>query len=359
VSWRDGVWLVILAAVSVLAVARFVVARRGRAASAAPAASPEPMDAGEVTLERPWAAVVANPTKVGDVAARTAWLQRACASLGWGPPLWLETTADDAGGGPARAALQAGAHAVLAFGGDGTVRAVAAELAGSGVPLGILPAGTGNLLARNLGLPSTDLDAALWAALSGPERKIDVAVAEIDVSGEDHTPRSVAFMVMAGLGFDAEVMAAVEPRLKERMGWWAYVVVGTKNLRGPRTKVAIRMDDGEPLHRRVRSVIVGNCGELTGGVRLLPAAEVDDGWLDLVVLAPRGVAGWAAVTATVLTRSRYGHPIVERFRCRRVELRAAKPLHVQLDGDPVGQARVLRARVDEHALVVRVPEGQG
>jgi diacylglycerol kinase family enzyme len=116
------------------------------------------------------------------------------------------------------------------------------------------------------------------------------------------------------------------------------------------------MDGEEPLQRRVRTVIIGNCGELTGGVQLLPDAEVDDGWLDLVVVSPRGVAGWAAVTATVLTRSRYGHPIVQHFRCRRVELRAEKPLHVQLDGDPIGQARVLRAHLEERALVVRVPE---
>jgi diacylglycerol kinase family enzyme len=100
-------------------------------------------------------------------------------------------------------------------------------------------------------------------------------------------------------------------------------------------------------------VIVGNCGELTGGVRLMPDAQVDDGWLDVVVVAPRGVAGWAAVTGTVLMRSRLGHPVVEHFRCRRIEVRAEQPLHVQLDGDPVGEARVLGTRVDPSALVIR------
>jgi diacylglycerol kinase family enzyme len=148
-------------------------------------------------------------------------------------------------------------------------------------------------------------------------------------------------------------MATVAPRLKQRVGWWAYVVTGTRRLRGRQTKVLLQLDDDEPLRRRLRSVIVGNCGELTGGVRLMPEAKIDDGRLDIVVVAPRGVVGWLAVTGAVLTRSRWGHPVVEHFTCRRVEIRAEKPLHVQLDGDPAGMARVLRAEARPGALVVR------
>jgi diacylglycerol kinase family enzyme len=230
---------------------------------------------------------------------------------------------------------------------------VAAELAGTTASLAILPAGTGNLLARNLAIPVADLDAALELALGALERRVDVAHAEIDVSGEDHEPRRDTFLVMAGLGFDAEVMASVEPELKDRVGWWAYVVAGARKLTGERTRVTMRLDDDPPLHRRVRSVLVGNCGELTGGLRLMPEALVDDGWLDVAVVAPRGVVGWGAVIATVLTRSRRGHPVVQHFRCRSVEIQAEQPLHVQMDGDPAGTARVLRARVDPLALRVR------
>jgi diacylglycerol kinase (ATP) len=164
-------------------------------------------------------------------------------------------------------------------------------------------------------------------------------------------------MVMAGIGFDAEVMAAVEPALKQRMGWWAYVVAGAKQLRGRTTGIVMRLDDEEPVRRRVRSVVVGNCGELTGGVRLLPEARVDDGWLDVVVVAPRRLVEWAAVVASVLStvRGRGRHPIVQHFRCRSVEIRAEKPLAMQLDGDPAGSARVMRASIDPLALLVRVP----
>ena len=304
-------------------------------------------------VEPPWAVVVANPTKVARVGDEIAWLEERSVELGWAKPVWLETTPDDVGVGQARVALRAGAHAVLAYGGDGTVRAVATALTGTDVPLGLLPAGTGNLLARNLPVPHADLDAALAVALTASTRRIDVGRAEIDVSGEDEAPRGETFLVMAGLGFDAEVMASVEHGLKERMGWGAYVVAGVRNLRGRQTRVTLRLDDQEPVRRRLRSVIVGNCGELTGGVRLMPEARIDDGWLDVVVVAPRGVAGWVAVTGAVLTRSRFGHPVVEHFRCRSVEVAAEKPLHVQLDGDPAGMARVLRARVDPSALLVR------
>jgi diacylglycerol kinase family enzyme len=323
---------------------------RPRRSAPAPASAPPPVPG----VERPWAVVVANPTKIPDIDGEIEWLEERSLELGWARPVWLETTRDDPGVGQARVALRAGAHAVLAYGGDGTVRHVASALTGSGVPLGLLPAGTGNLLARNLAVPFTDLDAALAVALTGLERAIDVGRAEVDVSGEDHPPRAETFLVMAGLGFDAEVMASVEHRLKERVGWLAYVVAGARRLRGRQTRVLLRLDDEEPVRRRLRSVIVGNCGELTGGVRLMPEAKIDDGWLDVVVVAPRGVVGWIGVTGAVLTRSRWGHPVVEHFRCRRVEVAAEDPLHVQLDGDPAGMARVLRAVVDPAALVIRV-----
>jgi diacylglycerol kinase family enzyme len=300
-------------------------------------------------------AVVANPTKIDNLAATAVLFAQACAQADLDPPAWHRTTIDDPGHGQTRAALARGASAVVAYGGDGTVRAVAAELAGSEVPLGVIPAGTGNLLARNLTLPLTDVDEALSVALGQNQRRVDVVRVEVDVSGEDDDPHRDTFCVMAGIGFDAEVMASVAPQLKERVGWWAYLLAGARKITGNRTRVTLRLDDDQVLHRQVRSVIVGNCGELTGGVRLMPSAAVDDGWLDVAVVTPRGVVGWGAVIATVLTGSRRDHPVVQHLRCRRIEIRAERPLHVQLDGDPVGTARALRAAVRPGALVVRCP----
>jgi diacylglycerol kinase family enzyme len=322
--------------------------RPPRATPATPAASGSPE-----TGTRPHVAVVVNPTKIQSLETERSWLERHSSARGLAPATWWQTTVTDPGHGPTRRALERHPDAVLAYGGDGTVRAVAAELVGGQTPLGILPAGTGNLLARNLSLPLTNLDAALDVALGPKQRLVDVGRVEIDASGEDHDPVRDVFCVMAGIGFDAEVMATVEPKMKRRMGWWAYIVTGARKLHGRSIRVTLRWDDHEPVHRWVRSVLVGNCGELIGGVPLMPEAELDDGWLDVAVLAPRGVMGWGAVVATVLTRSRRGHPVVQHLRCRSIEIRAEQPLHVQLDGDATGTARVLRARIDPLALTVR------
>jgi diacylglycerol kinase family enzyme len=159
---------------------------------------------------------------------------------------------------------------------------------------------------------------------------------------------------MAGLGFDAEVMAAVEPGLKKRVGWWAYVAAGLGQLSGRDHRVTISIDDDEPLHRRVRSVVIGNCGTLTGGIRLMPEAIIDDGLLDLVIVAPRGLIGWGAVVVAVLSGSRRGHPLVEHVQGKTIQIRAVSPMQVQLDGDALGTAMALRAQVEPSATLVRV-----
>lgn len=354
----DLVLLLLLLAALVLAGVMLTVALRGRRAAVATAVD-DPV-AAESDRTPPLPAVVVNPTKIVDMDGERAWLARECTARGWQRPLWFETTREDVGTAAARAAVAQGATTVIAYGGDGTVRGVAAGLEGSEAVLGILPMGTGNLLARNLGVPVSDQQRAVEVALGGRERRVDVGVIEIDVSGEDHDPIRETFLVMAGLGFDAEVMANVEPALKQKVGWWAYVVEGARRLRGRTTAVVLRLDDAEPVHTKVRTVIIGNCGELTGGLALLPDAQVDDGWLDVVVVAPRRIVHWGTVVFTVLSRARLSRlwrprerPVMQRFRCRRIEIRAEKPLAVQLDGDPVRDARVLRASLDRLGLVVR------
>jgi len=350
-SGGDAVQAAVLTAALVVAVVLMLMVRRTtRRGGASLAAQVAQEPAAPVVARR--AAVVANPRKIAHPGAEAAWVTRRCAALGWSEPLWLPTTVQDPGHAQARSAVELGAQTVIAYGGDGTVRAVASELVGTETRLAILPAGTGNLLARNLSLPLTDLDAALDIALGSAERRMDVGRAQIDVSGEDEAPRQEVFLVMAGLGFDAEVMASVEPELKDRVGWWAYVMTGLRRMAGARTRVTLRIDDGEPVHRRVRSVLVGNCGELTGGLRLMPDASLDDGWLDIAVVSPRSVVGWGAVVASVVGPSRRSGPVVEHFRCRTVEISAERPLHMQLDGDPAGTARVLRASLDPLALRV-------
>ena len=307
--------------------------------------------------ERRTAAVVVNPTKfpTGPAAFR-AQVERTFDERGWARPLWLETTAEDTGRGQTRAALAAGVDVVLACGGDGTVRAVGEVLAGTGVPMVLLPAGTGNLLARNLDLPFADLTRALEITFTCGDHPIDVGRMLVDRSGRDRSPQEHVFLVMAGMGFDAAVMAGAEDDLKARIGPAAYVVSGLRALRGPQTKVRIQVDGHLPRTRRMRAVIVGNCGRLLGRLVLMPDARVDDGWLDAVVLSPRGIVSWAAVAWRVVSGARWGHARVENLRCREVQVVSAQPTEAQVDGDPVGSARRLLVRVDPGALLVRMPE---
>lgn len=300
------------------------------------------------------AAIIVNPTKFDNLAAMRAQVTKGCLAAGWGQPLWVETTAQDPGTGQARQAVKDGATLICPLGGDGTVRAVAEALVGTEIPIGLLPGGTGNLLARNLGLPVDSIDAALKVALTGQNKRVDVGRLTVDHSGEHHDPDKYIFLIMAGLGFDAAIMADAPERLKNTVGPLAYTFSAAKNLRGPQFKVRLKIDSEPEFTRRARTVVIGNCGKLTGGLVLLPEAEVDDGWLDAVILSPVGVVGWVAVAGRLISKKRKGHERVDHHRLKSVTIRCDRLEEVQIDGDTIGQARALSATIDPLALIVRV-----
>jgi diacylglycerol kinase (ATP) len=300
------------------------------------------------------AAIIVNPTKFDNLEAVRAQVTKACRAEGWAQPLWIETTVQDPGTGQARYAVEQGVTIVCALGGDGTVRAVAAALVGTETPMGLLPGGTGNLLARNLSLPVDSLDDAVRVALTGQNKRVDVGTLTVEPEDTQEKPKDHVFLVMAGLGFDAAIMAGAPEKLKARVGWLAYTVSGMRNLRGPRFKIRMAIEDQPDIERRVRTVVIGNCGKLTGGLVLMPEAELDDGWLDCVLLSPGGLIGWMAVAVRVLSQRRKGHERVDHQRAQSLTIRTDRPEQVQLDGDPIGEAKALRAAVRPLALVVRV-----
>ncbi|WP_238150997.1 diacylglycerol/lipid kinase family protein [Kribbella sindirgiensis] len=292
------------------------------------------------------AAVIVNPVKVdGDNFRRT--VEKALSTRGFADPLWLETTEDDAGVTMARRAIDDAVDLVLIAGGDGTVRVVCAELAGTGVPAAVLPAGTGNLLARNLGI-SLDLDTALAEVLDGSDRRID----SVQVEGDDLP--SDRFVVMAGLGLDAAIIADAPDDLKKRAGWAAYVVSTLRNLNHPVVRVEITVDDRPAVRRRARTVVVGNVGTLQANIPLLPDARPDDGRIDAVVLMPRRISHWPRLVLGLVVKS-WREEHLERFTGRRIQVRAERTVQRQLDGDAVSDGTSLTAEVDASALVVSVP----
>jgi len=293
--------------------------------------------------------VVVNPTKLDDPEATKARFAELCASHGWPEPRWYETTAEDPGHGQAVQAQRDGATLVCPLGGDGTVRGVASGLAGTDVAIGLLPGGTGNLLARNLRLPIGDLDAALTVALTG--RDVDIDVGEVRW---DDGPPSV-FLVMAGMGLDAEAMASVDEGLKRTVGWLAYMVSGAKALFKLGFAVRVQAERERVVSLHARAVVVGNCGELTGGLALMPEASLTDGKLDTVLASPNSISAWLAVGLHVLTRHRRGHSALVTMVSESVSVDTRERIEGQLDGDAVGPKRRMTCRVRPGALIVRLP----
>ncbi|MCT9819828.1 diacylglycerol kinase family protein [Microbacterium sp. W1N] len=314
------------------------------------------------------AALVYNPIKVDPEALRTA-VETHARDAGWGEPLFYETTVDDLGDDVTRQALAEGVDAVLVAGGDGTVRAVSEAMSGSGVPLTIVPSGTGNLLARNLLLPLTDADAMIATAFDGDKRPIDVGFAKIsraDGSEEEH-----AFVVMGGMGLDAAMIANTNGELKKRMGWVAYVDGAARSLVGAKPFSVMYEVSGHRTHRtHAQSVLFANCGSLPAGLELIPEASVTDGQLDVVVVQPKGAFGWMLVWRRVA----WDNSVLRKFRAGRralalrtkdnavrysrgtvVAVALSEPQHVQLDGDEFGEATGVLARVEAGALVLTVP----
>jgi YegS/Rv2252/BmrU family lipid kinase len=293
-------------------------------------------------------AVILNPAKVEDVGQFRAILTSMAEDAGWSTPNWHYTTVEDPGTGMAESASVAGADLVIVCGGDGTVREVCAELAGTGIPVGIVPAGTGNLLARNLDIPLY-LRSAVDVALTGQDRAIDL----VEVSGDDM--EDTHFMVMAGMGLDAAIMEGVNEQIKQKMGWFAYVLSGLRSLMSPVVRMEVSVDGAEFTSHRARTVVVGNVGYLQAGMPLLPDAAIDDGLLDVVLLHPKRLLSWLPLAFRVLAKRPQTDETIARMRGRSVVVRAASVTPRQVDGDPLGAGKELRMTCLHGRVLVRVP----
>ena len=288
-------------------------------------------------------AVVVNPSRVRGLDRLWRQCERIAADHGWAPPRLFLTSKADPGAGVTRSAIEAGAGLVVCVGGDGTVRECAQSLAGTSVPMAIVPAGSANLTARALRVPG-GLDAALATAFGGRDAVVDVATAD-----------GAVFTAMAGIGLDAAVVAAAPDAVRRLAGWPAYAGAAVGQLLRRPATFTVRLDGGVPLIRRARSVTVGNSGALPGGFLILPDARVDDGVLDVLILAPSGLAGWLHVGLGVAAGSRTSDHQLERHRARQIEIRADAELPRQIDGQVISRGRSLTVAVRPGALHVRVP----
>jgi diacylglycerol kinase family enzyme len=220
----------------------------------------------------------------------------------------------------------------------------AGALAGTGVALAVLPGGTGNLLSLNMGLPA-DADVAMQVALTGEVRPMDVGRAD-----------GTVFLMMAGMGMDAEMIRDADRELKDRLGVLAYFVAALRNIRRPPLRYSITID-GRRFQRRAQTVIVANLGRITGGVTLVPDADPEDGQLEVAILRARSVWDLGVVAWRALLGQLRGEPLLEVHRGREIVIETRTPQPVQLDGNETAPTTRLEVHIEPGALrLVRAPD---
>lgn len=324
--------------------------------------------------------IVWNPSKVDGDTLRSSW-DDAVASAGLLDAdievEWFETSLDDPGRSATDDALRSDCTTVVAAGGDGTVRAVAERLGGAaglepapdGVRLGIVPLGTGNLLARNLDVPLGDAQAAFRRVLADDPAPLDLGEIEVetwqaDESGE--SPASYGFVVMAGFGIDAQMIAETDDDLKAKTGWLAYVESLGRAVAGTQVVDLELRRDGETSQERAHTLLIANCGSIQGGITLLPDAAPDDGELDLLMLGADSLTTWLDTLRDLTwdsARRRFApdgeaperaerSDVAQQLRATELQVRLASPLAFEVDGDEIGEVSSFTARILPAALLV-------
>ncbi|MDQ1725099.1 MAG: hypothetical protein QOG52_2127 [Frankiaceae bacterium] len=287
--------------------------------------------------------VVFNP--VSGLAATD--VRAALADVGLTDLVWVETTKDDPGATAAKNAINDKAALVVACGGDGTVMACVTGMAGSTVPLAVIPAGTGNLLARNFKIDLTIAGAAAIAA-QGVRRPIDVGTL-----GDER------FAIMAGMGFDAQMLRDAPRALKDKVGWLAYVISGIRTARrSPVARFQLRLDKDRTVRRRGRGVLVGNVGELQAGLPVLPDAVPDDGVFEVGLLAAQSPLEWVGLFLRLVARRTPRAAQLEVFKAAHIEVTVDRELPLQLDGDVRPSTRNFICEVLPMSLLLCVPADQ-
>jgi diacylglycerol kinase (ATP) len=271
-------------------------------------------------------------------------LRRVLARGGVTDPLWYEVKKSRHAPDRARRAIAQGADVIFVWGGDGTVQRCIDAVAGAGAAIAILPAGTANLLATNLRIPTGDLAAAVHVGLHGDRRPLDTGT----VNGEH-------FAVMAGAGFDARMIAGASRGMKDRLGRAAYIYTAARNLSASRAGATVEVDGERFFQGRVSCVLAGNVGKALGGIEAFARAQPDDGLLELGVVTAQNPVEWARTFGSVALGRTERSPFVEVTRGKKFRIRFDRKLPYELDGGTRKAVRDLRIKVHPGSITICVP----
>ncbi len=293
-------------------------------------------------MARKTVAVVAHSGK--NLGGGLTELRRVLRQAGHPKPIWREVSKSRKAPRAVRRAVKKGARLIFVWGGDGMVQRCIDALAGSKkVELAILPAGTANLLATNLGIPK-QIAEAVAVGLHGARRTLDAGV----INGE-------RFAVMGGAGFDAIMMRNADGARKKRLGRLAYFRSGVQAMRAPAVQMTVRVDGADWFDGKASAVLFGNVGTVTGGLKLFRHASADDGLLEVGVVTARSVGQWLRVLSRVARGRPEGSPFVQMTRGKKIVVRLSRKIAYQADGGVRPPAKRLKVRIDANALTVRTP----
>ena len=270
-------------------------------------------------------------------------LRRTLARHGIADPLWVEVPKSKKAPQQVKRLLDKGAEHFFVWGGDGMAQRCIDTLAGTGATMAIIPAGTANLLATNLGIPK-EIEGAVMTGLHGRRRTIDVA----SKNGE-------RFAVMAGAGFDADMIDGAYGTLKNRMGRAAYIWTGTKSFRKPAFEARIKVD-GSPWYEGPAScILAGNVGSLFAGIEVFADAEPDDGLLDLAVITAEGLAQWARTVTRTVAGKPERSPFFRVTKAKKVSVKLDRKVLYELDGGAREKVKAYTLKIEPGAITVCVP----
>lgn len=302
-------------------------------------------------------AVIYNPQKITLAQIKKPFQKLAT------EPTFIPTDKASQGSKAAKAALADGHKKILVAGGDGTLRKVVQEVAGSGASVGILPIGTGNILARNLKLPLS-LEASVKRALAGNPYEIDLGQARL--VREDGSLEEYLFTGIAGVGMDARLMQNTQSELKKKIGWIAYIEGGIRSLPLKFEKFDVSLND-QTRTLKSYSLLVGNVGLLPGAISMMPDARLDDGVLDLAAIGPRRIWNWIDFFSRITWQNQVVRPLalgrkwmdatanvktLENLSSSRIRIKPHHLVPIQLDGDPMGDVVEVEFLLKKKALKI-------
>jgi len=305
-------------------------------------------------------AVIYNPEKIALHRLEKAFAKHDAT------PTFLATDSSSNGATQAREAIGLGLDVIFVAGGDGTLRNVVQGIAGQDIAIGILPLGTGNILARNLKIPIGNLDAAIQKALSGNRYQLDLGVAKAVFA--DGSLREFIFTGIAGVGMDAKLMENTQPKLKRRVGWIAYIEGGIRSLPLKFERFDVQIDN-QVRTLKSYSLLVGNVGWLPGLISMMPDAQMDDGKLDIAAIGPRKIWNWVDFFSRITWQNLVVRPLalgrrwmderanvktLENLSSPRIRIKPHNAAAMQLDGDPVGEIIEVDFSLKNKALTVLI-----